>query len=119
MNVAELFREGGRQWLARPQASDAEIASLAKIARAELPLEYLALLRFSNGGEGPLALAPMWFQLYSVEDCIELCHLGEVLQAFPDFMFFGSNGGLESICVRLARRVSMANHRNRSGCRRL
>ena len=58
-------------------------------------------MRFTNGGEGPLALAPMWFQLYAVKDCIDLCLNQRVLEQFPTFMFFGSNGGLESIAFDL------------------
>ena len=50
-------------------------------------------------------MAPMWFQLYAVKDCIDLCLNQRVLEQFPTFMFFGSNGGLESIAfdVRTAR----------------
>ena len=66
-------------------------------ANRDLPREYLELLRFGNGGEGPLALPPLWFQLYAVKDCIALCLNQEILERFPTFMFFGSNGGLESI----------------------
>jgi hypothetical protein len=56
----------------------------------------------ATGGEGPLALLPLWFQLYAVKDCIDLCHANQhVLENFPTFMFFGSNGGLESIAFDL------------------
>jgi hypothetical protein len=44
----------------------------------------------------------LWLQLYPVNDCIELCHANQwVLDKFPTFMFFGSNGGLESIAFDL------------------
>ncbi len=76
-------------------------ALLESKARADLPAEYVELLRFSNGGEGPLALPPLFFQLYSVEDCIALCHDSESVEQFPAFMFFGSNGGVESIAFDL------------------
>jgi len=37
-----------------------------------------------------------------VKDCIDLCHANQhVLENFPTFMFFGSNGGLESIAFDL------------------
>ena len=98
MNVRQILDRPEREWDANPPASEAEIALLESKARAELPAEYLELLRFSNGGEGPLALPPLWFQLYPVNDCINLCHSNQhVLEQFPTFMFFGSNGGLESI----------------------
>jgi len=61
-------------------------------------VEYLDLLRYSNGGEGPLDLPPLWFALYSSLECIELFHSDEDLLAdLADFVFFGSNGGLETI----------------------
>lgn len=101
MKVAEMLRQPGRQWHGNTAASEEEIALLRSQARSELPAEYLDLLRFSNGGEGPLALSPLWFQLYPVSDCLDLCHRGSVLKDFRDFMFFGSNGGLESLAFDL------------------
>jgi SMI1 / KNR4 family (SUKH-1) len=102
MNVRDILCQSRREWNAKPPASEIEIALLESRARAKLPPEYLDLLRFSNGGEGPLNLPPLWFQLYAVNDCIELCHGdGWVLKEFPNFIFFGSNGGLESIAFDL------------------
>jgi len=102
MNVRDILRQPQREWQANAPASEAEIKLLESRARAKLPAEYIELLRFSNGGEGPLALPPLWFQLYAVDDCIELCHTNRhALEQFPSFMFFGSNGGLESIAFDL------------------
>ena len=61
-------------------ATDADIAFLESKTNTELPREYLELLRFSNGGEGPLALPPLWFQPYAVKDCISLCLNQDILQ---------------------------------------
>ncbi|MBB5061463.1 hypothetical protein HDF16_006199 [Granulicella aggregans] len=67
-------------------------------SRVSLPTQYLDLLRYSNGGEGPLALEPLWFALYSTSECIELFHSDSaVATSFPGFVFFGTNGGLEMI----------------------
>ncbi|MBI3478537.1 MAG: SMI1/KNR4 family protein [Acidobacteria bacterium] len=102
MSVWDVLSQPKRDWQANGPASQDEIALLESRARAVLPAEYLELLRFSNGGEGPVALPPLWFQLYAVKDCIELCHTNQqVLECFPTFMFFGSNGGLESIAFDL------------------
>jgi hypothetical protein len=102
MSVRHILSQPKRDWQAKAPASEAEIAHLQSQARADLPLEYLELLRFSNGGEGPVALPPLWFQLYATKDCIELWHANQqVLERFPTFMFFGSNGGLESIAFDL------------------
>jgi hypothetical protein len=44
----------------------------------------------------------LWFQLYPVNDCIDLCHSNQnILEQFPTFIFFGSNGGLESLAFDL------------------
>lgn len=105
MNVRDILCQPEREWHAKMPASEAEIMQLASHARAQLPTEYVELLRHSNGGEGPLALPPLYFQLYSVRDCIELFHNSQqLLEQFPSFMFFGSNGGLESIAFDLRSR---------------
>jgi hypothetical protein len=101
MNGRETLSQPEREWTAAAPASETELTDLISRARAELPAEYLSLLQFSNGGEGPLALPPLWFQLYAVKDCIDLCHNSQVVEGFPNFMFFGSNGGLESIAFNL------------------
>lgn len=101
MNVAEILSQRNRKWQSSRPAPESEVADLRSRSRAELPPEYLDLLRFSNGGEGPLALAPLWFQLYSVQDCLELCHNSEIIERFPTFVFFGSNGGIESMAFDL------------------
>jgi hypothetical protein len=103
MNLREILGHPGREWRGSPPASEEELDLLKSRARAMLPSEYLDLLRFSNGGEGPLALSPLWFQLYSVDECIALCHSdGSTLEQFPTLMFFGGNGGLESIAFDLS-----------------
>ena len=62
-----------------------------------LPDELLEFLRFSNGGEGPLALAPLIFVLDNVERIVQSFDDPFLLEEFPDFLFFGGNGGLETI----------------------
>ena len=101
MNVRDILRQPEREWRAEAPATDADIALLESKTNTELPREYLELLRFSNGGEGPLALSPLWFQLYAVKDCIALCLNQDILARFPAFVFFGSNEGLESIAFDL------------------
>ncbi|MGA3126835.1 MAG: SMI1/KNR4 family protein [Candidatus Korobacteraceae bacterium] len=101
MRIEEIFEQAGRQWNGSAPASASDLAFLESRAKAQLPPEYVDLLRFSNGGDGPLAFSPFWLQLYSVSDCVELCHTGWVMKEFPDFMFFGSNGAGESFAFDL------------------
>jgi hypothetical protein len=87
MNVRQILGGPEREWDAKPPASEAEITLLNSNTRAELSPEYLELLRVSDGGAGPLALPPLWFRLYPVKDCIELCHRDQqVCKQFPSFM---------------------------------
>ena len=102
MDVANILSQPGREWHARQPASEADIAELTSWSKVQLPAEYLDLLRFGNGGEGPLALPPRYFQLYSVRDCIQLFYSSSsVLEQFENFIFLGSNGGMETIAFDL------------------
>jgi hypothetical protein len=112
MNIAGLLSEPKRKWTARPPADDAKIAELVSQAQVFLPIEYLDLLRTTNGGEGDLALAPLWVQLYSVEECIEILHDPSMKDCLhipqssdgptpPYFFVFAGNGGLETIAFDL------------------
>ena len=61
-------------------------------------------LNIVSHAKGALHCCPAapWFQLYAVKDCIDLCHANQhILENFPTFMFFGSNGGLETIAFDL------------------
>jgi hypothetical protein len=102
MNIHEMLSQPDREWRTTTPCSETEIAQLASHSKAQLPTEYIELLRMSNGGEGPVALPPLYFQLYSVKDCIELFHTNQqLLEQFPSFLFFGGNGGLELLAFDL------------------
>ena len=83
-------------WTPAPGATRDELGHLIATVKAELPVEYLRLLESSNGGEGSLSVRPGWFQLYDVEYAAELWESKFYRAEFPDYFFFGSNGGLES-----------------------
>ena len=53
----------GREWRKAEGASQEAIALLKSVAPVDLPESYFSLLSFSNGGEGPLAVQPLWFQV--------------------------------------------------------
>jgi hypothetical protein len=97
LDVANLLAESSRTWNAAPPGTEAAIRSLQRSAPIELPSEYLDLLRYSNGGDGPLALPPLYFMLYSAEFAAELNASAEHQDLYPRYFVFGSNGGLESI----------------------
>jgi hypothetical protein len=87
--------------MANPGASNQAIESLAACAGVALPNEYIALLRASNGGEGPLAIQPFYFCLDSAEDTAR-SKIGNVHdESFTGFFIFGSNGSGEVIAFDL------------------
>lgn len=97
MDVESLLTERRRQWSCGPPASEDAIERLGRAAPGVLPKEYVALLRYSNGGEGPLALPPLYFVLYKAEYTNELNQSVDQRELYPGFFVFGSNGGLETI----------------------
>jgi len=112
MNIRSLLAEPNRKWRTRAPADEAKIADLIREAQISLPAEYLDLLRVTDGGEGNIALSPLYLQLYSVDECIETLRDPSVKYclespdalnrpANPDFFIFASNGGLESIAFDL------------------
>ena len=66
-----------------------------------MPEEYLELLRFSNGGEGDLALLPLLFVLFDVDEVLKMLSDRFYRDEFHDFLSFGGNGGLEQIAFAL------------------
>lgn len=67
--VAEMLKQPNRKWSGNTPASESEILRLVQSCKFKLPNEYLELFRFSNGGEGSLALPPLLFVLlrFSIE----------------------------------------------------
>ncbi|MEQ5837988.1 SMI1/KNR4 family protein [Paraburkholderia acidicola] len=78
------------KWLKVEGASQASINELQDIAGFELPSTYVDLLRFSNGGEGPMPLYGQ-FCLDRAEDAGNPKQIG----LYPGRFVFGGNGGLE------------------------
>src|SRR5262245_43338689 len=72
LDVASLLADPCRSWAPGPPGDEAAIRALQQSAPVELPSEYIDLLRHSDGGEGPLALPPLYFMLYSAEYAAEL-----------------------------------------------
>jgi SMI1 / KNR4 family (SUKH-1) len=95
--VKQILSDPHRRWKGAAPASEVEIRSLENVLGISLPSEYGELLRLNNGGEGELALAPLRFQLFEVRWAITLASDEFYKAQFPDILFFGGNGGLESI----------------------
>ena len=90
-----------RFWYVNPGASSQAIQKLVACVGSELPNEYFDLLRYSNGGEGPLPLSPYNFCLDSAEDAAQSKIAKMHKEFFPGFFVFGTNGGGEYIAFDL------------------
>lgn len=100
--VTELLSKHGCEWRKVEGATPPQITELLGALPFEPPAEYLEFLRYSNGGEGELALEPLWFQLFDVAFTIQLWQDENYRREYPNLFFFGSNGGLESIAIDIS-----------------
>jgi hypothetical protein len=94
-HVAERLAVSRDGWLAAEPAPADQIEGLLR-TYPDLPNDYISLLRISNGGEGELNLPPQWLQLYDAKYVADLAS-DEIAKWHPGFIFFASNGGLETI----------------------
>ncbi len=95
--IAEILNDPNRNWSGNNPANEEDILMIAQSCATQLSDEYFELLRFSNGGAGDLALPPRWFVLFSVNEVLERMCDDFYHKEFPNFFFFGSNGGMEQI----------------------
>lgn len=95
--VKQILSDPKREWQGSAPASETQIQELENVLGVSLPSEYIELLRLNNGGEGELTLSPFWFQLFDVESVITNASDDFYKTEFPGILFFGGNGGLESI----------------------
>ncbi|WP_295003895.1 SMI1/KNR4 family protein [uncultured Dechloromonas sp.] len=94
-NIVETLGVSRDGWVAAEPAPSDQIEGLLR-TYPDLPTDYISLLRVSNGGEGELNLPPQWLQLYDAKFVADLAS-GEIVKWHPGFIFFASNGGLETI----------------------
>jgi hypothetical protein len=102
MDIEELLRGGlANSQHRKPPANPGVLEELTAASPIRLPEEYLALLRFSNGGEGELGVEPGWFQLWPAEEVLASNRDYGVPEFLPGFFGFGSNGGGELLAFDL------------------
>lgn len=94
-NIAERLGVSRDGWLAAEPAPADQIEGLLR-TYPDLPADYISLLRISNGGDGELNLPPQWLQLYDARFVADLAS-DEIAKWHPGYIFFASNGGLETI----------------------
>ena len=92
----------GREWLGVGGVTAEDLTRLRSVAPANLPQRYLDLLAFSDGGEGPLPIAPYNFCLDSAATVAATIENGNQGQAdLEGFLIFGGSGGGEYIAFDL------------------
>ena len=82
-------------WQPEPPATEAALNALCAQAPVTLPIEYIAQLAESNGGEGELGVEPGWIVVWPVEEIVALNEGYQVAEMLPGFWGFGSSGGGE------------------------
>jgi len=103
LDIPKVMSESNRHWDPKPPATEDAIRLVQQAAPQGLPPEYFQLLRYSNGGEGSLALPPLYFMLYSAEDSAEFNTDPRYSNLWPGQFTFGSNGGLERIAFDIGK----------------
>jgi hypothetical protein len=101
MTLEHLIRDPDALWT-REAPAPAEAVERLAAALPELPPDYLAFLRISNGGEGDLSVEPGWFSLWPAEEVAELNAAYKVPGFLPGFLAFGSDGGGEMLAFGAA-----------------
>jgi hypothetical protein len=93
LDIAEILKDA--VWDPEEPAKPESIQNLVENAGKELPEEYLALLGYSDGGDGILGIEPGWLQLWSSTEVLEHNKDYEIEEYIPGFFGFGSSGGGE------------------------
>jgi hypothetical protein len=93
IDIAETLKDA--VWDTEKPAKPESIENLVANAGKDLPSEYLALLRYSDGGEGSLDIGPGWLQLWSSEEVLQHNQGYKIEEYIPEFFAFGSSGGGE------------------------
>lgn len=95
--VKDILEDPSGEWDRESPANSDALDVLIAEADIELPDDYLELLRYSNGGEGNLAVEPGWFQLWPAERVVEFNNGYKVNEFVPGFFGFGTSGGGEML----------------------
>jgi hypothetical protein len=91
----------GREWHRTKGAPAEAVAMLKSAAPVDLPESYYSLLSFSNGGEGPLPVQPLWLCLYPAEEVAQIAGDGTFQEFFEGLFVIGGNGGGEAVAFDL------------------
>jgi hypothetical protein len=93
LNLSQMLEDATANWYRHAPASEEAIQALIRETGLDFPEEYLSLLRYSNGGEGELAVQPLWFVIFPVENVVKRNQGLEIAKWLPGYVAFRSSGG--------------------------
>ncbi len=82
-----------------PPATDEEIETLKSVSPHELPPVYLALLKYTNGGEWPINVAPFVFVMFDTDTVVGNLTGTDFGEVYPDCVPIGGDGMSEYIAL--------------------
>lgn len=95
-----------KDWQIQVGAAANELADLIAVSANPLPDDYLSYLNFSDGGEGPLSIHPLWLVLDNASFVAHSLREGTFAEFFPGLVVIGSNGAGEAIAFDFRRGVA-------------
>jgi SMI1 / KNR4 family (SUKH-1) len=95
MSVPKFPSAATDNWTPNPPASADVLRSLSSRIPYELPSDYVAFLRTSNGGYGDLPMNPWYCELWPAESLADYNRDYEVSLCCAGFFGFGTSGGGE------------------------
>lgn len=98
--IRDILGDSTATWDRRPPATESAIQVLVANCDFELPEEYLTILRYSNGGEGPLCIEPWYFRICSAEEVVTFNRSYDVDKYLPGYFVIGSDGGDDLLAIR-------------------
>ena len=87
----------------RPPVTDEALAQFRRISGEQLPDDYIAFLRTTNGGEGNIGSAHVRF--WGIEELLPMTEQYKIKQYMPGVLAFGTDGGGEAIAFDTRQRI--------------
>lgn len=82
-----------------PPATDEDIETLKSVSPHELPPVYLALLKYTNGGEWPISMAPFTFVMFETNVVVGNLTGTDFGEVYPHCVPIGGDGMSEYIAL--------------------
>jgi hypothetical protein len=88
------FEKLFHDFIKKASATEEDARHACNVLNFQLPPDYLAVLHFSNGGEG--FIQNSYVRLYSIDELLSLNEAYQVKRFCPGLILFGSNGSGEA-----------------------